>query len=176
MQHFNRALDALIGLLRLVVITMAAGIFVIAILAVIGRYVFGGAVSWSEEVPRYLLVWIAFLGAAICVDRKEHIAFDIVYNALPHGIRTVVMWIIDLLILAFGFVMFWWGIVFVEDFGGDLMETIPFTNYWYYIVMPISGFLIMLFTVRGLLNALLHPPGAPPEEPDQFSPGRVGID
>jgi len=175
-QLFNRALDALIRLLRLVVIAMATGIFVIAILAVIGRYVFGGAVSWSEEVPRYLLVWIAFLGAAICVDRKEHIAFDIVYNALPHGIRTILMWLIDLLIFAFGFVMFWWGIVFVEDFGGDLMETIPYKNYWYYVVMPISGFLIMLFTARGLLNAVFQPPGAPRAEPDQFSPVRVGVD
>ncbi len=175
MQLFNRALDGLVRVLRLVIVLQAAAIFVIAVLAVIARYVFGGAVSWSEEVPRYLLIWISFLGAAICVDRKEHIAFDILYSRLPRRPRAVLRWAIDLLILAFGFVMFWWGIVFVEDFGGDLMETLPFKNYWYYVVMPISGLLIMLFVARDLLNSLFAPTLAR-DEADPLSPGKVGVD
>jgi len=174
-QLFNRALDGLVRVLRLVIVLQAAAIFVIAVLAVIARYVFGGAVSWSEEVPRYLLIWISFLGAAICVDRKEHIAFDILYSRLPRRPRAVLRWAIDLLILAFGFVMFWWGIVFVEDFGGDLMETLPFKNYWYYVVMPISGLLIMLFVARDLLNSLFAPTLAR-DEADPLSPGKVGVD
>ena len=44
--------------------------------------------------------------------------------------------------------MFRYGIVFVQDFGSDLMETIPFTNYWYYPAMPICGFLIMVFALQ----------------------------
>ena len=175
MQLFNRALDGLVRVLRLVIVLQAMAIFVIAVLAVIARYVFGGAVSWSEEVPRYLLIWISFLGAAICVDRKEHIAFDILYSRLPRRPRAVLRWAIDLLILAFGFVMFWWGIVFVEDFGGDLMETIPFKNYWFYVVMPISGLLIMLFVARDLLNSLFAPTLAR-DEADPLSPGKVGVD
>jgi len=174
-QLFNRALDGLVRVLRLVIVLQATAIFVIAVLAVIARYVFGGAVSWSEEVPRYLLIWISFLGAAICVDRKEHIAFDILYSRLPRRPRAVLRWAIDLLILAFGFVMFWWGIVFVEDFGGDLMETIPFKNYWFYVVMPISGLLIMLFVARDLLNSLFAPTLAR-DEADPLSPGKVGVD
>jgi len=174
-QLFNRALDGLVRVLRLVIVLQATAIFVIAVLAVIARYVFGGAVSWSEEVPRYLLIWISFLGAAICVDRKEHIAFDILYSRLPRRPRVVLRWAIDLLILAFGFVMFWWGIVFVEDFGGDLMETIPFKNYWFYVVMPISGLLIMLFVARDLLNSLFAPTLAR-DEADPLSPGKVGVD
>jgi len=33
------------------------------------------------------------------------------------------------------------------------METIPFTNYWYYPAMPVSGFLIMVFAVKLILDA-----------------------
>jgi TRAP-type C4-dicarboxylate transport system permease small subunit len=32
------------------------------------------------------------------------------------------------------------------------METIPYTNYWYYPAMPVSGFLIMLFTVKVMID------------------------
>jgi hypothetical protein len=52
--------------------------------------------------------------------------------------------------------MFRYGIVFVHDFGGDLMETISYTNYWYYPAMPVCGFLIMLFSVKTLLDELLR--------------------
>jgi TRAP-type transport system small permease protein len=175
LERVNAAAEALIRAVRLVVIVLATAIFAVVIAAVVARYGVGGAVSWTEEVPRYLLIWIAFLGAAICVDRKEHIAFDILYSRLPRRPRAVLRWAIDLLILAFGFVMFWWGIVFVEDFGGDLMETLPFKNYWYYVVMPISGLLIMLFVARDLLNSLLAPTLAR-DEADPLSPGKVGVD
>ena len=44
------------------------------------------------------------------------------------------------------------GIVFVNDFGPDMMETIPYTNYWYYIVLPISGAL-PLFSLKNIFDA-----------------------
>jgi TRAP-type C4-dicarboxylate transport system permease small subunit len=52
----------------------------------------------------------------------------------------------------FGWIMLWFGIQFVEDFGSDLMESIPFTNIWYYTALPLSGGLIMLFSLRAQLN------------------------
>jgi len=169
----NDVAEALIRVLRLVIIVLASAIFAVVIAAVVARYGVGGAVSWTEEVPRYLLIWISFLGAAICVDRKEHIAFEVLFTHLPPGPRRVVMGLIDLLILVFGFVMFWYGIVFVADFGSDTMETLPYKNYWYYTAMPISGLLIVLFTMRSLLNSWLG--GAVPG--DRIAPtGHVGLD
>ena len=52
--------------------------------------------------------------------------------------------------------MFRYGIDFVRDFGSDLMETIPYTNYWYYPAMPISGFLIMLFSFKLIVDELVY--------------------
>ena len=51
--------------------------------------------------------------------------------------------------------MFRYGIDFVRDFGSDLMETIPYTNYWYYPAMPISGFLIMLFSFKLIVDEIV---------------------
>ncbi len=36
-----------------------------------------------------------------------------------------------------------------------MMETIPYTNYWYYVAMPISGALLLLFAVKSIVDALL---------------------
>ena len=50
--------------------------------------------------------------------------------------------------------MFRYGIVFVQEFGDDLMETIPFRNYWYYMALPVSGALLMLFALKTVIDSL----------------------
>ena len=166
MRVFNRLVDLLSAALRVVVLLMASAIFAIIVTTVITRYGFNYVLSWSEEVPRYLLIWISFLGAAICVDLKDHIAFDWLYQRFPGPLRAVVRLFINAAIFAFGWIMLLYGIRFVEAFGGDLMESIPFTNVWYYTALPVSGALIMLYSLRDQLNVWLvgarrleHDPG-----------------
>jgi TRAP-type C4-dicarboxylate transport system permease small subunit len=151
---FNRFVALVAAVVRVVCIILATALFIIIIAAVIARYGFGQAVSWTEEVPRYLLIWISFLAAAVCVLRREHVGFDVLFNALPPRPRRVLGLILNILVFLFGWVVFRYGIDFVNDFGSDLMETILFTNYWYYPAMPVSGFLIMLFSVKIAIDDL----------------------
>ncbi len=145
---FNRFVLFVADVVRYLCIVLATALFIIIVAAVVFRYGFGQAVSWTEEVPRYLLIWISFLAGAVCVLRREHVGFDVLFNALPRGPRRILGLALNFLVFAFGWVVFRYGIVFVQDFGSDLMETIPYTNYWYYPAMPVSGFLIMLFALK----------------------------
>ena len=151
----DRAVAAALAGVRVVCIVQASALFLIVVLAVIGRYLFGRSLTWTEEVPRYLLIWISFLGAAACVARREHVGFDVLFNAFPETVRRWLGAAIGVLILGFGWIVFRYGIVFVRDFGPDMMETIPFTNYWYYIVLPISGALLLLFSLKNIFDAFL---------------------
>ena len=151
----DRAIDRLVAAVRWLCIAQVTALFVIVVVAVAARYGFGKAVSWTEEVPRYLLIWISFLAGAVCVLKRDHVAFDLVFYKLPPGPRRVLAVVLGLLIAGFGWIMLRYGIVFVEDFGADLMETIPYTNYWYYVAMPISGFLIMVFALKLVVDELL---------------------
>lgn len=150
----DRVVAGTLVAVRLVCIVLATALFVIVVAAVVARYVFGQAVSWTEEVPRYLLIWISFLGAAAGVAKREHVGFDILFNALPRRIRRGLGAFIGLLILGFGWIVLRYGVVFVQEFGGDLMETIPYKNYWYYVAMPVSGALLMLFALKAVIEAL----------------------
>jgi TRAP-type transport system small permease protein len=163
---FNQAVDHLSALVRVVILVQASAIFAIVIVTVVTRYGFNYVLSWSEEVPRYLLIWISFLGGAVCVDLKDHIAFDYLYQRFPGPLRGAVQLLINAAIFAFGWIMLLYGIQFVQAFGGDFMESIPFTNVWYYTALPVSGGLIMLYSLRDQLNLWLvgerrleHDPG-----------------
>ncbi len=157
---FAKLLDRFVRLVAAVVrwvcIALATLLFAIVVMAVVARYGFGQAVSWTEEVPRYLLIWISFLAGASCVLRREHVGFDVLFNALPKRARRVLGVSLNMLIFLFGWVVFRYGIDFVRDFGSDLMETISYTNYWYYPAMPISGFLIMLFSFKHIIDELVR--------------------
>ena len=154
LKALDRAVAWALAAVRIVCIAQASALFVIVVLAVIGRYAFGKSLTWTEEVPRYLLIWISFLGAAACVARREHVGFDVLFNALPALVRRWLGAAIGLLILGFGWIVFRYGIVFVNDFGPDLMETIPYTNHWYYVAVPISGALLLLFGIKNIVDAL----------------------
>jgi TRAP-type transport system small permease protein len=157
---FDRIIRGIVAGVRLVCIALTIALFVIVVAAIVARYGFGRAVSWTEEVPRYLLIWISFLAAAVCVLRREHVGFDVLFNAFPTGVRRPLGVALSALIFGFGWVVLRYGIVFVQDFGSDLMETIPFTNYWYYPAMPVSGFLMMVFALKIIIDEITGPDAA----------------
>ena len=68
---FDRFVALLASIVRLVCIVLTIALFTIVVVAIVARYGFGQAVSWTEEVPRYLLIWISFLAAASCVLLKS---------------------------------------------------------------------------------------------------------
>ena len=156
----DRFANLLVTAVRWVCIVLASALFIVVVAAVVARYGFGEAVSWTEEVPRYLLIWISFLAAAVGVLNRDHVGFDVLFNALPKPIRRALGVALSALILMFGWVVFRYGITFVQDFGSDLMETIPYTNYWYYPAMPISGLLIMVFAFKLIVDEIVRPEAA----------------
>jgi TRAP-type C4-dicarboxylate transport system permease small subunit len=64
-------------------IGLLAVIFVVMVLQVSCRYVLGSPLVWSEEVARYLYIWVCFLGAPIALRRGNHIAITLFVDWLP---------------------------------------------------------------------------------------------
>ena len=152
---FDRFLDFISAVVRYVILVMTTCIFIVVLFTVFSRYLFNYVASWSEEVPRYLLVWIGFLGAAIAVRQNEHIGFDYIFNKLPPTGQKILALLLNLGIVIIGLIMLVYGIDFVRQFGGDWMESIPFTNIWFYISLPVSGALILLYIIREEIKGII---------------------
>jgi TRAP-type C4-dicarboxylate transport system permease small subunit len=62
----------------------------ISFIAVIFRYVFNNSLTWSEELTRYMFIWIVFLGAAVSVRQRANIAIDLFTGRVgPRGERLL---------------------------------------------------------------------------------------
>ena len=66
---------------------------------VVLRYFFNSGITWSEEMSRYLFVWLTFLGAIGAFKDKEHLGVDMLVKRLPTGLKKVALVISDLLML-----------------------------------------------------------------------------
>jgi TRAP-type C4-dicarboxylate transport system permease small subunit len=152
---FDQFLNRITTLVKCVMLVQASIIFIIICTAVFTRYILSYVPSWSEEVPRYLLVWISYLGAALAVNYMEHISFDFFFNLMPIRLRQVGHLILNGLIAAVGVIMLVFGIGLIRHFGDDLMESVPVKNFWLYLVMPISGGLIILYSIRQTWKGIL---------------------
>jgi len=74
MNWLKRACDTL---LERVAMAMFLFLIFVTLFQVVSRYVFPVPISFTEEVGRFLFIWISFLGAAIVMNRDEHIRLDL---------------------------------------------------------------------------------------------------
>lgn len=70
---------------ELVAAVLFATMFGAFLVQIVSRYVVGRPVQWSQEVALIFYLWIVFWACAFIVRERDHIVFDIVYQALPEG-------------------------------------------------------------------------------------------
>ena len=101
-QVVGRAEDIAVGLI------MLAATYVL-FQGVVLRYVFNYAFPWTEEVVRYSIVWLVFLGGSIAARRGAHIAMDIVVVYLPPRLKLFFMGVATALTFVFTLIMTYYG-------------------------------------------------------------------
>jgi TRAP-type C4-dicarboxylate transport system permease small subunit len=148
LEAYESLLKALTAAAKWLMLALTTAIFLVICFAVFSRYILNYVPSWSEEVPRYLLVWITYLGAALAVNYQEHISLDVFFNLMPARARLPARLLLNLLVGLVGLIMLVFGVGLVRSFGDDLMESIPVPNVLLYLAMPVSGSMIVLYVVR----------------------------
>ncbi len=136
------------------VMFLMAAISIIIFVQVISRYVFNSSLTWSEEVGRYVLIWITFLGASIGVKRYSHIGIDFLYEKFSLNGKKILKTIIILMGLIFSFIMFFygWKLAYMVRFQKSSALLIPMTVP--YSALPVSGILIFIHYFNDLINLI----------------------
>lgn len=73
-----------------IVLVFLGMMFVILLFQIILRYFFNHPLIWSEELARYLFVWVAFIGASFGVRDSSHIKLTVIFNFFSKKLRTVI--------------------------------------------------------------------------------------
>ncbi len=166
LQWSERALDAVI---RPAVFAAMAALIGVITLQIVSR-VFFTAVGWTEEVARFLLVWITFLAATLAFRRGRHIAVTFVVDALPSLPRRLVR--IAALLVAAGF------LVALIVIGHDYMlaqsfqksASLRLSMTWVYAVIPLSAAIMAWYALVDIVALVLNAEGARNDDDDTGDP------
>lgn len=137
LRYLDRLVEIIVGaLVALTAIAVCLNVFY--------RYVLGSGLVWADEVPGFLLVWIAFLGAYLAARQDGHIAFDMLVESFPPLIRRSVQAIGDLAVIGFFVLLGVTSWQMIARVGGRPIETLPIAQGVFMGVLPVASALMVV--------------------------------
>ena len=143
MERLLRGLDGILDRVTLLLVTI---LLVVVGAQIFARYVLNHSLYWSEELARYLFIYLVFLGAAIVLRREGHIQVSFFVEKFPPLLRRGVAMLADTLLLAFV------GIVLIQSVRLAMMVwtvptaalLIPWTFVYLGIVLGMAAMVLVM--------------------------------
>ncbi len=141
-------------LLDKVTLTILILLNLIVGLQVFSRYILNYSLFWSEELARYLFIWLVFLSAAMVLRQDRHIQVSAFVDMLPAPMKRAVVLLGDVLMLGFVLVVFVEGIRLANMVRTVLTAAMEIS--WSFVYLGIIlGMGLMLLALLGSLWARL---------------------
>lgn len=84
-----------------IIIPLIFAMSFIIFIQVVARYVFHNSLTWSEELARYLFIWLVYFSVSFTARRQKHIRIDAAINLYPKAFRPILEIISEIIVLAF---------------------------------------------------------------------------
>lgn len=129
-------------------VVILGSLLVIVAAQVFFRYVLNASLTWSEEIARYLLIWLTFVGATVGIRRHAHIAVDIAVRALPAPARRVAALAALGCTAALLMILLAAGNQVVATIGGQAAPATQLPMRVPYLAIPVGAALMLVNVVR----------------------------
>ena len=146
----------LIKLCKIATISCVLAIAIIVSTSIFFRYVLNNSITWSEEIAKYLMVWMVFVGAPVAMVQSRHIAIEMFPNLFRPRIRALIFLIVNLLIVVT--MAFWTYRGFTYTMGGMSQVMSSFDNIPLGVVfasIPFGSCIMMIISFQISLNQIL---------------------
>lgn len=135
---------------RLVVLVTSAAIIALLsamtgsiLLGVFFRYFLNDALIWTEELSRYAMIWLSFLGASLAFRRGGHIAVQFGLERMSPRIRSAVIFIGCLAVIFMLCVLAWKGWEMTNRVARQRSPAMSLSMFWPYLAIPVGSVLMI---------------------------------
>ena len=126
-------------------------IFAVVLLQVFMRYFLGSPLVWSEELARYLFVWVSLIGWVFATRSGTHIRIGAFTDNLPIAVRKAIGFLNFVFVIVFALVLIYFGFTMVLKNIDVPTVTLFFTYAVVYAAVPFSLSLIIFYSVLRLI-------------------------
>ncbi|WP_157792032.1 TRAP transporter small permease [Pseudorhodobacter sp. MZDSW-24AT] len=150
----NAVVTVVVGLLLMVVTVAVFGqVTVRFLLTALGLNI---SAPWTEELARYALIWMVFLGAGVGVRHAQMIALEFGVRKLPPRLGIPLRYLSILLCMGFFALMVWVGLSFVDLGRTETSPVLGLTKNYVYWAMPFGAALMILNSVALIIDTHLN--------------------
>lgn len=121
-----------------------ASLAVILFVQVFLRYVLHSPLIWSEEVAKYLSIWVVFLGMAVAMRRMSLIAVEVIIQSVPEKARYAMRMLVLVLVGIFMAYLVYIGTVITLEASEQQFASMEVSMAVAYTAMPVGAFLTLL--------------------------------
>ena len=141
---------------KLICVVCLALMSILIVLQVFFRYVLNNSLSWSEELARYLFIWMIYIGISYGVKMDKHICVDAVYSFMPKGVKKWYAIVAYILFLVFAIAVVYFGILVVgmQISSGQVSPAMGIPMQYIYAA-PVVGMVLTAFRlIQKVIEAL----------------------
>jgi|TARA_A100001391_G_scaffold205463_1_gene207318 TRAP-type C4-dicarboxylate transport system permease small subunit len=141
LRTIDRAIISVTGVLVVVLLLIMTGATLAGVFA---RYFLNDALTWSEEVARFSMIWLSFLGGGLVFRRGGHVAIDMLVRRLSSdAVRIAVFTLSQLVIMAFLGTLLWYGVDMVQQATYMTTPALQISMMFPYAAIPVGAVLMM---------------------------------
>ncbi len=139
---------------KVICVTLLALMTIIIVVQVFFRYVLQNSLQWSEEIARYMFIWLIYIGISYGVKMDKHIAVDAVYSFLPEKAKPYYALVGVLGFLVFAIIVVYYGtLVTINIAGSGQISNGAHVPMQFVYVSPVVG---MGLTIIRLLQQIIR--------------------
>lgn len=153
----EKILKGIMSIVKVAVALLLTGTVVCGTLQIFTRYVLGNSLSWTEQLTRFLFIWLVALGIPLSFYDGGSFKFDILIQKFVGNkpklelITDIIVWIA---IIAFSTYYFYWSLQLVIKAGAKTSAGIAIPYYFLYGAQPVSAFLLLCITITDMVKKL----------------------
>jgi TRAP-type C4-dicarboxylate transport system permease small subunit len=136
------------------VIVMMAIMCALTFAQAAGRYALSFSLTWSEELTRFMLVWVSMLGGAVAARRRMHVGFEALTGALPRRLGQAVRLLGLVLAMGIFGTMVWYGTTLARFNMLQVSAALEWPMGVPYAAIPVGAALFVLFLLEDFVRLL----------------------
>ena len=140
---------------RFIVCALLLALVLLGGISVFFRYFLDAPIIWSEELTRFLGIWLVLLGTGDCAERGMHVAFDLLQTKLGHSRAGYTLTaFINVMIIVFGFVLVTQSFFLIKGTLTQESSVMRVPIAFMYLSLPLCGMLIIMGSINQMLLRL----------------------
>ena len=153
----NKFISIINRVLSTLCVALSSFLVICVVWQVLSRYILNTPSTYTDEIARFLFIWVGLMGAAYALGQKKHLAIDLLVSKFENSPlnQNRLQLIINLISVVFATVIMCYGgfkLVMDSVNNGQISPVLGIQMGLVYLAIPLSGCFMLLYLLRDIVD------------------------